>query len=197
MIGYTLQRGSPAKDRAAPMFARYGGKRALALDIITSARALAGGYGAFASIEWARVERLVFLCRGNICRSAYAAARARTQGLAAVSAGLQTRGDRLADAAAIAHGRARGVALETHRTTAWADIVLGPADLVLAMEPPQARKARARARTAEAQITLAGLWSIRPRPWIFDPYGLSEAYWTRCLDTLDEAVARVSARVGR
>src|SRR6266540_1650137 len=50
-----------------------------------------GAFAPLRRIRWDDVERLVFICRGNVCRSAYADARARLAGLRSASFGLAAR----------------------------------------------------------------------------------------------------------
>ena len=69
------------------------------------------------------------------------------------------------------------------------------ADLLVAMEPHQARALR-RAHP-RAQVTLLGLWCRSPRPVLADPYGLSEAYFDSCFGNIDEAVAALVRTVER
>ena len=54
---------------------------------------LIGGMRHFTRIDWSQVRRLVFVCKGNICRSAYAAARSQTLGYPATSFGLAADGE--------------------------------------------------------------------------------------------------------
>src|SRR5690606_7100921 len=116
-------------------------------------------------IDWARVERVVFVCAGNICRSPLADARARMLGRNARSAGtrcdpghpVDRRLSRLAPRYSLVE------ALEG-RSTPLADIELTSADLVVAMEPRHL--AAAAIRGSGCQKTLLGVWLPRPRPYL-------------------------------
>ncbi|MET0373752.1 MAG: phosphotyrosine protein phosphatase [Rhizorhabdus sp.] len=171
----------------------YGGKRGFALNLLAVAETLLPRFRPMRRIDWARVERLVFICKGNICRSAYAQGRAAQAGLVAVSAGLDTQSGLPASQTAIDMGEARGLDLKPHRTRRLDELDLGPGDLMICMEPPQARAALA--HFPAAQVTLLGLWSRPRRPWLFDPYGLDTAYWRTCLDLIDSGVAAITARI--
>ena len=48
-----------------------------------------GGFREYRNIDWDAIERLVFVSKGNICRSAYAEAVARSLDIKAVSCGVQ------------------------------------------------------------------------------------------------------------
>ena len=180
---------------AGGLSSRYGGKRGILAHVRASLEIMLPGFPPVRGIDWSRVDRLIFVCKGNICRSAYAEARARGLGLATASAGLDTQDGLPADRATIAHGAARGVSLDAHRTTVIDRIVAGPRDLLLCMEPPQVRVLAA--RFPQAQVTLLGLWADAPRPWLFDPYGMPDDYWRSCLDVIDSAVARIAGKVGQ
>lgn len=154
----------------------------------------AGALGAFTRVDWARVERLVFLCRGNICRSAYAGARARALGLDAISAGLDARAGKEANRTAQHIAREREIPLSEHVAQPLSAVALGARDLIVAFEPWQARAALKFARSAGAQVTLAGFYSTPLRPHIEDPYGLSENYFRFCFDLIDTAVDSIASK---
>ena len=141
------------------------------------------------AIDWARVDRLVFVCKGNICRSAYAGARARAMGLRAVSAGLDAPDGDPANTDAIRFAAGRGLDLAGHRTTGITAQTQFPGDLLLCMEPAQA--VRLRVVRPGAQIALLGSFARPPRPYLHDPYGLGADYWQTCLDVIDDALGRI------
>jgi protein-tyrosine phosphatase len=138
----------------------------------------------------------VFICDGNICRSAYAAARAKKMGLPAVSGGLRATQDGPADPKAIKMAALRGIELASHRTRPAAAIGGLAGDLYLCMEPRQARSiAKLINRGPVGQVSLLGLWSHECRPFLQDPYGLREGYWHTCFDLIDSAVRRIALEI--
>jgi low molecular weight protein-tyrosine phosphatase len=147
-----------------------------------------GRFREYRAVDWSQVERLVFVCKGNICRSAYAEARTSSARFPAVSFGINARPDVLADASTIAYANARNVSLSAHRTTPLEAFAYQPGDLLVCMEPPQARIVTKRFADSTPQVTLLGLWAQRARPWLFDPYGLGDSYWCTCLDTIDSGI---------
>ncbi len=156
-----------------------------------------GGYHSYASIDWNRVHRLVFICSGNICRSAYGEARAHFLGLRTASAGLNAVGGGTADPQAIRIATERGIDLQNHRTTPFKAFEPRNGDLFLCMEPSQARAVREQVKTTPGvQVTLLGFWSRPPRPFLQDPYGLKGAYWQTCFDLIDSAIDNLYCRVG-
>jgi len=146
-------------------------------------------------IDWKSVRRVVFVCKGNIARSAYAAAKARALGFEAVSFGVETHDDKLADPCAVRVAAQRGVDLSAHRTTSMPSARLQGGDLVLAMEPYQAQRTGPLARVVAAQVTLMGMWCARSRPKIFDPYGRDDGQFHECFGQIDDALQRIRARV--
>ena len=96
-----------------------------------------GRYRSYRKVDWQSIERLVFVCKGNICRSAYAEAVARSLGVDAISCGLDTVEDAPANKDAILTAKSLGFDLQEHKTTPIMYLVLRKTDLLVAMEPWQ------------------------------------------------------------
>jgi protein-tyrosine phosphatase len=154
-----------------------------------------GAYRAYKKIEWDRVMRVVFVCRGNICRSPYGEARARALGLKACSRGLDTNGDRPAHRTAIDVAYRLGVDLSRFRSTAFDAKSIMRSDLLVAMEPYQAKRLKDMCGSTQPQITLLGLWHPRSRPFVQDPYNACPEYFETCFTILDESVRRIATLV--
>jgi len=146
-----------------------------------------GWYRNYHDIDWASVERLVFVCKGNICRSAFAEAVARSMGMDAVSCGLQTVMSAPANEDAVMTARKKGFRLEEHRTMPIMYMVLRKTDLLVAMEPWQAEYIRRQLVRPHA-YTLLGLWSRPVLPHIQDPHGAPSAYFDRCFSYIENSV---------
>ena len=99
------------------------------------------------------------------------------------------------DAAAVDAARRRGITLSPRASRRARDFRPTSGDLLVAMEPHQARALR-RAHP-RAQVTLLGLWCRSPRPVLADPYGLSDAYFDTCFGCIDEGVAALVQTVER
>jgi protein-tyrosine phosphatase len=174
---------------------RYGRRAGWVRHQVARTLDLLGVFEPLRRVRWDEVERLVFVCQGNICRSAYAEARARRAGLRAASFGLAARDGDGANPVASERAAARGVDLSAHRATSAPGARLRRGDLLVAMEPAQLPGL---ARVAPAhQRTLLGLWALPPRPHLEDPYGLSPAYFDTCFDVVDSAVEELARRVAR
>lgn len=147
-----------------------------------------------------RVRRLrpasaLIVCHGNICRSPYAAQvlaqEARNRGVAlAVEDGGFFGADRPAHATAIAVARVRGIELDEHRSRLVTAEGLGAAELVVVMEPRQARRVRNQFGVPAERVLVLG--DLDPGPIrlrsIGDPYGRPAAEFERTYDRIDRCI---------
>lgn len=141
----------------------------------------------------AAVRRLVFVCHGNICRSAFADAVARQRGLRVASFGLSTDAGKTAYPSTITIAKQQGVDLTTHRTTRATDFLCDDGDYFLAMETRQLRALAADPRFAPVPCGLLGLYGSPPVPHLHDPYDLDPDYMPVCLARIERAVANLAA----
>ena len=172
-----------------PRFGTYRGAIRL---VLANLEDIGGGLAAYKGVRWEIVQRLVFVCWGNICRSPYAEYRARSLGLSAVSFGLSTSTGARADAIASRVAARRGVDMASHRTCDAGDFEIRAGDLLFAMEPRQAKQMIKRFAAVQCQFTLLGLWSKPRRVHIHDPHQLSEAYFDRCYSVIDTALVNIA-----
>jgi protein-tyrosine phosphatase len=186
-----------ATDGPAFIQARYGSTRGMVRLWLSEAARLAGAYRQFERIRWNEVQRLVFVCSGNICRSPYAERRAASAGFPAISNALRGDSNRPADPAARAVARLAGVDLDAHRSTAAEEAALNQGDLLVGMEPWQAYELQERYAASGIQVTLLGLWSRPRRAHLHDPFTLPEAYFRSCFRSIDSGVAAILSRIGR
>lgn len=166
----------------------YGGKRGF----LEHARARVlyglGIYGNVCDIDWAAVGRLAFVCKGNICRSPYASARARSLGVPAVSFGLEATDGTPADPVALRSALLRGVDLSAHRSARAESSSFANDDLIIVFEPGHLAEIWRRSRR-ERPASLLGVWARPVRPHIQDPYGRSDRYFQQCFSVIDANVA--------
>lgn len=148
-----------------------------------------GYYRRWREVDWPRVERLVFVCTGNICRSPYAEALVRQRGRAAISCGTRVRPGAAADPVARRVAREFGVDLSAHASAALESVPIGPADLLIAMDVVHLRRALELAEGGGAQLTLLGLWDGEQPMVISDPFGLEEAEFRACFRRIDRCLA--------
>jgi protein-tyrosine-phosphatase/predicted ATP-grasp superfamily ATP-dependent carboligase len=148
-----------------------------------------------------RVERVLVLCKGNICRSPFAAKllgkRAAERGveLEVRSAGLDTTPGHDAYPLAKTESRAYGFDLVGHKTTPVTPELLAWADLVLVMEPAHVLDLRASAPETLARTFLLGRFASRATATIRDPYGGTEDEFRRCYALIDDACRGLLGRI--
>lgn len=168
-------------------FELYGGKRGLIEHIRARLLSTLGVYGAARDMDWSVVSRLVFVCRGNICRSPYAGLRANSRGVRAVSFGLEAADGAPANPVASRNALLRGVDLSAHRSARLEMDRLADGDLILVFEPAQLSEVRGRLGNRPA-VGLLGIWARPRRPYIQDPYGRSDRYFQQCFAVIDASI---------
>jgi protein-tyrosine phosphatase len=135
------------------------------------------------------VRRLVFVCHGNICRSAIAHRIALTEGLPVASLGLSTSTGASSPEQAVAAAARAQVDMSTHRATDFKDFDVQPGDLFLVMEVRQAHKLRQRLGSRDdVHVCLLGMWGSPVMPHLHDPFTLSDAYFDTCFRRVKTAV---------
>ena len=157
-------------------------------------RYLAGSYRSYRQIDWESVERLVFVCQGNICRSAYAEAVAQSLGVDSISCGVDTRNGFPANEGAIRTAEAKGIDLRKHRTTPIQSLAFLDSDLFVAMEPWQVEYI-GREFGGKYRCSLLGLWGRPVSPYIQDPYGTSSVYFSHCFNYIEKSVHEVATKI--
>ena len=173
---------------------RYGSRRGFVRTCWFRFLYLAGGYRDYRRVDWGSVERLVFVCKGNICRSAYAEAVARSLGIDSISCGVETRNGLPANEHAIEIAAARGLDLRKHRTTPIQSLVFRDADLLVAMEPRQVEYID-QEFGEEYRCSMLGLWGHPVNPHIQDPYDASAIYLHNCFDYIEIAVNEITREI--
>ncbi len=173
----------------------YGGKRGYLAHVRARAFYLVGAYRKVCKVDWRSVSRLVFVCKGNICRSPYASARTRLLGIPAVSFGLDAVEGARADSAAARNALMRDVDLSAHRAAKWDAACNVAGDLLVVFEPAQLPEVWRRSAEQSPRVTLLGLWARSIHPHIQDPYGRSDRYFQRCFSIIDQSVAEIAKRM--
>jgi protein-tyrosine phosphatase len=141
----------------------------------------------FRTLDPLRIGRLVFVCLGNINRSAFAQAVASREHVESISLGLSTTTGARATETARLIARELGFSLETHVATDFSDYEPRQDDLLLVMELRHAYRLIARGIPAE-RIALLGHWARPIRYHIHDPDTLSTDYYRSCFAVILPAV---------
>lgn len=151
-------------------------------------------YQAYRQIDWQSIERLVFVCKGNICRSAFAEAVARSEGIDTISCGLDTIEAAPANKDAIRTAGKLGFSLEEHRTTPITSLTFRENDLFIAMEPWQVEYLKTHFQKVN-HCTLLGLWKSPVRPYVHDPYGSTNEYFENCFEYIEKSVHEITGKI--
>lgn len=164
-------------------------RRARLMSIMYSLMGRTGIINRLASISLESVDRLVFVCQGNICRSPYAAALAREHSIKTLSCGITANDIAGADnvAARVAFGR--GIDLSDHVSTNIHNIDLAPGDLLLGMEPAHLPSLKGFSERTGVPAALLGMWADKPKPLIEDPFGLSSVAFERVFKQIEDSVS--------
>lgn len=145
-------------------------------------------YAAEYEIDFARVRRFVFICRGNVCRSPFAELLASRAGIDSISAGTDVRRSLLPPDYAISAANQHGIDLSGHRSKSLSVIEIRSTDCLVAMEPNHLDAVRSQQQAAGCQLTLLGLWHAPSLVRIDDPYGGQLDDFVICYDLISASV---------
>jgi predicted ATP-grasp superfamily ATP-dependent carboligase/protein-tyrosine-phosphatase len=153
--------------------------------------------GAHRAILRARLPRhacrVLVLCKGNICRSPFAAGLLRKRAmdrnirLELQSAGLDTIPGRDAYPLARTASQVYEVDLDQHRTMAIAGDMVSWADLILVMEVAHMESLYGMFSAARGKTFLLGHFASRATTDIRDPYGGTPEDFSRCYAIIDDS----------
>jgi len=144
----------------------------------------------------ARARTILFVCLGNIIRSAFAAEllRARSLGrpdLRIRSVGLAATPDRPADPTAVQCAGRFGVDLGAHRTRRLDRSDIEEADVLLAMEIDQVVKIRRLFPQYRHKVYLFGCLTDEDPLDVADPVYAPEDVFVACFERIDRGVRRI------
>lgn len=139
-------------------------------------------------------RRLVFVCRGNVCRSPLGEAVARARGFEALSFGLRTTAGTQANPGMLAAAAELGYDLSAHGSRPLDSYEPAEGDLLLGFELGQL--AALRHRFPRVPSSVLGRWAWPPRAYIHDPYQGTPAYYHRCSRLIVSATGRLLAELG-
>ena len=172
----------------------YGSRRGAILTFWYRVLCLFGKYRKYRQINWGSIDRLIFVCKGNICRSAYAEAVASSIGIDSISCGIDTVTGAPANEVAIKISVERGFNLSDHKTTTVQSLDFKKNDLLIVMEPWQAEYLRCNL-LIDKECTLLGLWGRPVAPHIQDPYGSSPRYFDNCFNYIEKSVREIARKI--
>lgn len=174
----------------------YGSRRGLVKNWWYRLLYIFRNYHRYQHVDWESVERLVFVCKGNICRSVYAEAIAKSLGAESTSCGLDTTDGVSAYKDAIITAKIKGIDLSKHEARTIHSMVFNKGDLLIAMEPWHVEHIK-RVLGSSYQYTLLGLWARPAQPYIHDPYGKSLAYFENCFNLIGNSVEAITGQLSK
>lgn len=174
---------------------RFGSKKGLIRSIFYNATEAFGAFSQYKNIDFKSVERVIFICAGNICRSPLAEAVAKKEGKPTDSYGLNCRGGDDADLRAIRFALENGLDLSAHKTKNIKQYQPQKGDLVIGMEPKHTKELHSLFGDSQAQLTLAGLWLAKPKAYIHDPFNTNELFFDQCEAQVIEATLALLKRL--
>jgi protein-tyrosine phosphatase len=137
------------------------------------------------------INRLVFVCLGNINRSAFAAEVARNRQARVHSIGLSTTTGAPAFHTAVSTAKRLGYDLLAHTATDLSDYSYRAGDLLLVMEVRHIGRLIASGIPASA-IAPLGQWASPHRIHLHDPHTLSDEYFRTCFTLINSAVINLT-----
>lgn len=150
-----------------------------------------------------RVQHVVFICKGNICRSAFAEYYFRLRGPSektrVESSGLDVDQGVFSPPEAVQTSRLFGVDLSRHRSKGLGECDLEGADLIIPMEYPQLRRLVAMYPQYSKKAVL--LRDFAPFPAnvfcnIHDPFGQGLDEFQRCFALMRQCLDGLARRAG-
>jgi protein-tyrosine phosphatase len=144
-------------------------------------------------------SRVLFICHGNICRSPYAAAAARTRfprDIAVDSAGFFGPG-RASPDEAIQAARERSADLSQHRSQLLSAVHLRHGDLFVVMDVQQRRRLLRGRHKLRGRVVLLGDFDPEPSATrtILDPVERPVEAFRSCYARIDRCVAGLAAAI--
>lgn len=147
-----------------------------------------------------KVDSILFVCKGNICRSPFAehvarryARKASLERVRFLSAGITANQASACTPEAIEVAASLGITLDGHRPTRLTQALVDEVDLLVVMEPAQVDQVARHWATAREKLWLLPLLDPAPkdayeRCHIEDPYGQPRGTYAVCYARIERAV---------
>ena len=148
------------------------------------------------------LNRIVFVCKGNICRSAFAEylmnSKTKRKPMIVDSCGLNVETKSPPPTEALKAAKMFGLNLEGHLSKRLEDCCIEDADLIFAMEYWQYKKLVQLFPDKQSSIRL--LRDISPFPAnllcnIYDPYGHCDSEFRRCFMQIEAAIDNLVRKI--
>lgn len=144
--------------------------------------------------KYIEAERVVFVCKGNICRSALAEyVLKKHTSLQVCSIGLDTKTGKDANERIAKISLNMGISLNAHKTTSINDFTPHDSDFYICMEPVHVDLIRKKLKTN--RVTVLGIFGNPKRVYLHDPYSSSEEYAKFCCEYIYKTVMVLSKKI--
>lgn len=161
---------------------RFGSKKGLLSFVKFNFFFMLGKYKIETRPDLSKINRFVFVCSGNICRSPLAEIVMKKAGFNSISFGLSTRGGDMADMRTIDFGKANGFDISNHCTKPIEQYIPQENDLLVGMEPKHIVKLHA--MFPDTKTTALGLWLPHKTIYLHDPYSANITYFNKCAEKI-------------
>jgi len=165
----------------------YGGKRAFVMAMWYAGRASIGAFRHYRKIRWAEVSRVVFVCKGNICRSPFAADYARRilpERISVASAGYYPEPSRRCPSGAVTVASSFGVDLSDHRSTVLDRVMAEGAGLIFVFDDENHERLVRDFPQVRDRVFFTGSLCDDDEFAIPDPWGGDAVTFERCYTTI-------------
>jgi protein-tyrosine phosphatase len=148
------------------------------------------------------VQSVLFICKGNICRSPLAEAYFRSlvekegRPMTVRSAGLETTPGKPADARVKAVALEHRLSLDEHATTQVHMELLDQSDLIIVMEIGQKNRIQRLYPRSKGKVVLLGRFDSRGSLEIADPYSGTSEDFQSCFQQMSRCCDILAARLG-
>ncbi|WP_185234544.1 arsenate reductase/protein-tyrosine-phosphatase family protein [Teredinibacter franksiae] len=171
----------------------YGSKSGLLKYIKATLFGYLGIFGNYGIVN-SRVKRLVFVCKGNICRSALADIYCSRQNqIPVASFGLTTHSGKPANIRVREKSEKLGIDMSGHITTCYNDFEHQTGDMYICFEPDHCRQLQALG--IKNDILLLGTLHNNKKWYIHDPYNANDHYVAYISTYIVEACDRLLSLV--
>ncbi len=175
-------------------YEKYGGKKAFLLVKMHYSYYILGKYSNYSNINWKSIKKLIFICKGNICRSAYAHYIAKNIGIPNDSFGLQAGIGIKPPQNIINAAKRNGIDMHNHTSKNIRQYKPKQGDILIFFEPKHTKQL-INLKINYTSSTLLGLWLPRAKPYIHDPYNQNIEYCIYCLNQINQAVNQMSKHI--
>ena len=138
--------------------------------------------------------KVTFVCYGNICRSAFAEAYARSiapQGIKFFSAGTFAKSDRHSPDEARAVAKRVGIDLEGHRSRVLSSSMAEESDVIVIFDRQNLEAVSREFPQTKSRIVRLGDFLPGAEEEIPDPYGQPTEHYERCFQTISNFISQL------